>query len=151
MPEYIETTVDKFVFRVATDRLYSADGIWVLQVGEGKSVRLGISDYFQQRAGDAAFIHVRPAGNRIEIGDAFAELETIKANSDLYAPLRGAIKNTNDLLEKTPEIINQDPYGQGWIAEIDADDLPADRIKLLDPQEYLSAIKAQAEKELNDS
>jgi glycine cleavage system H protein len=151
MPEYIETTVDKFIFRVAVDRLYSADGIWVQQSGQNNRVRLGLSDYFQQRAGDAAFVHVKPAGKKIEVGDAFAELETIKANSDLYSPLRGVISNVNQTVEKTPEIINQDPYGKGWIAEIDADDWRADRIKLLAPQEYLSAMQVQAEQELSDS
>ena len=64
MPEYLETTVDKFIFRVATDRLYSRDGVWVLEPAEGGRVRLGLTDYLQQRNGDVAFVHLKPVGTR---------------------------------------------------------------------------------------
>ncbi len=87
MPEYLETAVDKFIFRVATDRLYGRDGIWLLAAGEGR-VRLGVSDYFQQRAGDVAFVHFKPIGTTLAAGEELAELETVKANASLLRARR---------------------------------------------------------------
>jgi glycine cleavage system H protein len=145
--EYLETTIDKFVFRVATDRLYSRAGLWARR--EGGGVRVGLSDYVQQRGGDVAFVHVKPAGSQLANGDEFAELETVKANQSLFAPLGGTISEVNENLGLTPEVINADPYGKGWLAVIAAADWDADTAKLLDPQAYLSVMRSQAEEELN--
>ena len=87
MPEFLETTIDKFIFRVAMDCLYSGDGVWVLESGRDGRVRLGLSDYVQHRNGDAAFVHLKPIGTRLSSGDEFAELETIKATLSLISPL----------------------------------------------------------------
>jgi len=145
MAEYLETTVDKFIFRVASDRLYSPEGVLVL--AEGSRVRVGLSDYLQQVNGDAAFVHVKPVGTKLAVGDELAELETIKANVSLFAPLRGAIVEVNAGLELSPEVVNQEPYGKGWLAVIEATAWETDRAKLLDPQAYLSAMRSQAEEE----
>jgi glycine cleavage system H protein len=146
MPEYIEVTVDKFIFRVATDRLYSPDGVWV-QV-DGNRVRVGLTDYLQQQNGDAAFIHVKPAGTVLTVGNELAELETIKANVSLYSPVSGTVVEVNPNLDLSPENINQEPYGKGWLAVIEAADWKIDQTKLLDPQAYLSMMRSQAEEEL---
>jgi glycine cleavage system H protein len=151
MLEFIETTVDKFIFRVATDRFYSTDGIWAQEVVAGERVRVGLSDYSQQRMGDAAFVHVKLPGTRLAPGKTFAEIESIKSNADLFSPVKGVISDINKSLVSTPEIVNQDPYDKGWLAEIAADDWKADQARLLKPVEYLSVIREQAEKELNDS
>ena len=91
MPEYLETTVDKFIFRVATDRLYSPDGVWVFWVEpeEDGRVRVGLTDYLQQLNGDVAFVHVKPVGTKLAAGDEFAEIETIKATVSLFSPVGG--------------------------------------------------------------
>ena len=94
-----------------------------------------------------AFVHVKPVGTKLAVGDEFAELETIKANVSLFAPVRGAVVEVNADLDLSPEIVNQDPYGKGWLAVIEATDWEADRAKLLDPQAYLSAMRSQAEEE----
>jgi glycine cleavage system H protein len=151
MPEYIETTIDKFIFRIATDRFYSIDGIWAQETREGNRVRIGLSDYSQQRIGDVAYIHLKSPGARLAVENAFAEIESIKANSDLFSPVNGVISDINKSLDSSPEIINQDPYGKGWLAEIEADDWQADQAQLLQPRAYLSVMREQAEKELNDS
>jgi glycine cleavage system H protein len=143
--EYLETTVDKFVFRVATDCLYSAEGIWVRQ--EGRAVRVGLTDFMQQRGGDVAFVHVKPLGAKIAADDEFAELETIKVNQSLFLPLSGTIAEINPSLDLAPEVINQDPYGKGWLAMIEPADWDADRAKLLDPNAYLAIMRSQAEQE----
>ena len=95
MPEYLETTADKFTFRVATDRLYTPQGVWVLPEPGGARVRVGLADYLQQHNGDVAFANVKPAGTRLAAGDQFAEIETIKAMVDLHAPISGTIVEVN--------------------------------------------------------
>jgi glycine cleavage system H protein len=150
MAEYLETTVDKFVFRVATDRLYSADGVWVLQLesAEHGHVRVGLTDYVQQLNGDVAFAHIKPAGTRLTAGEEFADIETIKATASLPAPVAGEIVEVNSALDLTPELVNQDPYQKGWLAVIKATNWEAARTRLLDPQAYLSVMQSQAQEEL---
>ena len=147
MQEYLETTIDKFVFRVATDRLYSPDGVWAQS--QGDRVRIGLTDYLQQRGGDVAFVHVKPVGTKLAGGDELAELETIKMNQSLFSPLGGTVAEVNTNLDQTPEIINEDPYGKGWLAVIETADWENERAKLLDPDAYLSAMRSQAQQELN--
>jgi len=171
MPEFLEATIDKFIFRVAADRRYSRDGVWVQECGGDGQVRLGASDYVQQRSGDAAFVHVKPAGTRLASGDEFAEMETIKATVGLVSPVAGEIVEVNKDLDLSPENVNQDPYGKGWMAVVQAAELgdcldfraaghqpkvgrglsPSDRARLLDPAAYLSAVRAQAEEEIGAS
>lgn len=150
MAEYLQTKIDKFTFRVATDRLYTSDGVWVLagQSQGARRVRIGVADYFQQHNGDVAFANVKPQGTTLKAGDDCAELETMKVNVGLPSPLSGKIVEVNKALEMTPEIINQDPYGQGWLAVIEASDWDAERSKLLDAQSYLAIMQSQAELEL---
>jgi glycine cleavage system H protein len=150
MPEYLQTTVDKFTFRVAKDRLYSSDGIWLLPLAsEGKPrIRIGVTDFFQQRSGDIAFVHLKPQGASFHPGDEFAEFETMKVDVGLNVPITGTIVDTNKALHLTPEDVNQDPYEKGWLAVIEATDWESERAKLLDPPAYLTVMREQAELEL---
>jgi glycine cleavage system H protein len=145
MPSYLEATVDKFIFKVATDRLYSAEGIWAL--ADGDRVRIGVTDFLQQRSGDVAFAEVRSEGRAVARGDEVATIETIKANVEVLSPAGGAIAEVNPALAVTPELINLDPYGDGWLAVIEASEWPADRDELLDAQAYFKLMQAQAEAE----
>lgn len=145
MPEFYETTVDKFIFKVAADRLYSRDGIWALN--NGQTVRIGLSDYVQQRSGDVAFIDVNPTGSDLQAGADAARVETIKVNLDVASPISGKIAAINPKMELEPEVINLDPYGEGWIFEVEAADWETDQAKLLDAQTYFNAMKLEAEEE----
>ena len=145
MPDYLETTVDKFIFRVATDRLYSPEGAWAL--ADGDRVRIGMTDFLQQLNGDVAFAEVKAEGTAVAAGDEVATIETIKANVEVPSPVGGTVAEVNPAMEVSPEAINQDPYGEGWLAVIDAADWPADRESLLDPQAYFEVMRAQAEEE----
>ena len=147
MPGLLQTTVDKFTFSVAADRLYAADGIWV-QPQAGNRVRLGAADYFQQHNGDLAFVTVKPVGTAVKAGDQFAEIETMKVTVEVVSPLSGAVVRINGAVTEKPELVNQDPYGEGWLAEIEATDWQTDRTRLLDAEAYLAAIRAEAEREL---
>ena len=89
MSEFLETTVDKFTFKVATDRFYTAEGVWAKE--EDGRVRIGLSDFVQQRSGDVAFAEVKPAGTALAAGDEVAVIETIKVNISLH--IAGERKN----------------------------------------------------------
>jgi glycine cleavage system H protein len=145
MPDYLETTVDKFIFKVATDRLYSAEGAWAL--ADGNRVRVGMTDFLQQLNGDVAFAAVQPEGTAVASGDEVAAIETIKANVSVTSPVGGTVAEVNPAMELSPEVINQDPYGQGWLVVIEASDWPTDRDPLLGPQAYFELMKGQAEEE----
>ena len=149
MSEFLETTVGKFTFRVATDRLYCRDGLWVywIQPQGGSRVRVGLTDFLQQQSGDAAFVTVKPVGSRLRTGDDLADLETIKVDITLASPVSGAIAAVNCALESNPELVNQSPYEKGWLAEIEATDWEAGRASLLDAQAYFAVMKSQAEEE----
>ena len=146
MSEYLETTVDKFTFKIATDRLYSAEGIWAK--AEGKMVRVGLSDFVQQRSGDVAFADVKPLGVEVTFGDEVAVIETIKVNISLGSPVTGKVVEVNPATSATPEAINQDPYGTGWLVVIEATDWETDQSHLLNPQTYFEKMKQEAEQEV---
>ncbi len=142
MPDYLEAAVDKFIFRVATDRLYNPEGVWAL--AEGDRIRVGMTDFL---SGDVAFAQVRSAGRAVATGDEVALIETIKANVEVVSPVSGAVAEVNPALAMTPEVINQDPYGEGWLVVIEASDWTKDRDALLDPQAYFELMRGQAEEE----
>jgi glycine cleavage system H protein len=153
--EFLEFTVDKFIFRVATDRYYHSEGVWAqveaspLPLGEGPGVRVrvGLSDYLQQRSGDIAFVEAKPEGTALAFDDELAVIETIKADVGLASPVAGRVVEVNPALEIMPEVINQDPYGEGWLAVIEASDWESDRARLLDAQAYFLMMKQEAEEE----
>jgi glycine cleavage system H protein len=153
MSEFLETTVDKFTFRVATDRLYTREGLWVLRMEAegGNRVRVGLTDFLQQRSGDVAFATVKAPGTRLEAGDDLADLETIKVVTSLPSPVGGEIVAANGALDLNPEVINQSPYEKGWLAEIEAPDREAERASLLDAEAYFAVMQAQIKEELKQS
>jgi glycine cleavage system H protein len=95
-------------------------------------VRVGLTDFVQQHGGDVAFAKVKPTGTSLKPGDELAELETMKVNVELPSPVVGTIVEVNNPLELKPELINQDPFGKGWLALIEPTNWEADRTKLLD-------------------
>jgi glycine cleavage system H protein len=145
MPEFLETTVDKFTFKVATDRYYTSEGLWAQ--AEGNRVRIGLTDFLQQRSGDVAFAEVKPTGTVLAAGDEVAVIETIKVNISLTSPVGGTVVEVNPAMDTAPEAINQDPYGEGWLVMMEAADWEADRARLLDAQAYFNLMKGQAEEE----
>ncbi len=147
MTEPLRTTIDKFTFLVAANRLYAPEGIWVQPCGTDR-VRLGATDYFQQHNGDVAFAIMVPVGTRVRRGERFAEIETMKVTIEAASPVSGIVTAVNEAVVAKPELLNQDPYTQGWLAEIETTDWEADRSRLLEPQSYLAAIQAEAQDEL---
>ena len=150
MPEFLRTTVDKFTFLVATDRLYTAEGVWVLPVERQGSrlVRLGVTDFMQQHNGDVAFVSLKPTGTAIKAGDEFADIETMKVTIGIASPVAGTLVKVNEAFTLKPESVNEDPYGRGWLAEIETTNWETDRAHLLDAKAYLAVMQSQAEEEL---
>jgi len=146
MTEFLETTVDKFIFKVATDCYYNEEGVWAR--AEGDKVRIGLSDFLQQRSGDVAFAELKPEGTELRFGDEVAVIETIKVDIALSSPISGTVVQVNPAMEDAPEAINQDPYGEGWLAEIKPSDWDAERSRLLDPEAYFARMKVEAENEV---
>ena len=145
MTEFLETTVDKFIFKVATDRFYSSEGLWAQ--ADGNRIRIGLSDFLQQRSGDVAFADIMPKDTVVAAGDEVATIETIKVNISLTSPVNGKVVEVNPAMGTAPEAINQDPYVEGWLAIIEAANWETDKADLLDPQAYLKLIRDQAEEE----
>ncbi len=99
---------------------------------------MGISDYAQDALGDIVFVELPDIGRKVQAGEAFAEVESTKSVSDVYAPVSGTVVELNTALEDTPELVNSDPYGDGWFVVIDASDL-SELDKLMDVVAYRGA------------
>jgi len=115
------------------DLRYSAEHEWVRV--EGTRARIGITDYAQDALGDIVFVDLPSVGSAVEVGGQFGEVESTKSVSEIYAPVSGTVAAVNNALPSNPERINQDPYGEGWICEVElASD--ADLSGLLDAAAY---------------
>jgi glycine cleavage system H protein len=145
MSDFLETTVDKFTFKVAVDRFYNKEGVWAKE--ENGRVRIGLSDFVQQRSGDVAFAEIKPVGTVLAAGEEVATIETIKVNITYTSPVNGKVVDVNPAMNDAPEAINQDPYGAGWLTVMEVADWDSERAKLLDPQTYFNIMKGQAEEE----
>jgi len=135
---YLTTTVDKFTFRVKRDLRYSDQEVWVKR--EDDRLRLGLTDYLQQRSGDVAFVELVAAGTMLAPGDTFARIETIKTVLELPSPVAGRVDAVNEGLGERPELANEDPYGAGWLVTVE--DVPEEALAvLLDADAYFALLK----------
>ena len=101
------------------DLKYTSEHEWVRTPGESEgSVRVGITDYAQDALGDIVYVSLPSVGDTVSAGDSCGELESTKSVSDIYAPVSGEVVAVNDGLDATPELVNNDPYGGGWLFEI---------------------------------
>jgi glycine cleavage system H protein len=123
---------------IPSDLRYSSDHEWA-RVEEGR-VRIGITDYAQDALGDVVFVEVPEVGTKVERGASFSEVESTKSVSEIYAPVSGVIAEINADLADSPERLNDDPYGEGWICIIDPAD-PAQLDELLDAEGYRALIE----------
>jgi glycine cleavage system H protein len=113
---------------------YTAEHEWVRAADAG-TVRVGITDYAQEALGDVVYVSLPELGASVTKGTAVGEVESTKSVSDIYAPLSGTVIARNDALDSTPEVINSDPYGDGWLIEIRLSD-DAEQGDLLDAAAY---------------
>ncbi len=122
------------------DLKYTAEHEWVRSPGADGTVRVGITDYAQDALGDIVYVQLPEVGDDLEAGAAVGELESTKSVSDLYAPLSGSVVGRNETLDQTPELINSDPYGEGWLLEIRPSD-PAAVDALMSAEDYRAQVE----------
>jgi glycine cleavage system H protein len=120
---------------VPDDLKYTAEHEWVRTTDGSKTVRVGITDYAQEALGDVVYVSLPETGASVQKGSAVGEVESTKSVSDIYSPLSGTVTARNDRLDEQPELINSDPYGEGWIFELEASD-DAELGDLLDAAAY---------------
>jgi len=123
------------------DRRYTKSHEWVTV--DGKHATIGITDFAQSQLGDVVFLELPSVGRKLATRETFGVVESVKAASDLYSPVAGRISAVNEKLSSKPELINADPYGEGWILKIElVGDLPDD---LLDEAGYKKVTEASAQ------
>jgi len=113
---------------------------------EGKSATIGITEYAQEELGDIVYVELPEVGEKVVKDDPFGAVESVKAVSDVYAPVSGAVLEVNDVLPDNPETINDDPYGDGWMIRVELSDLD-DLKDLMDAEEYAEYVAQQKEEE----
>lgn len=123
---------------VPADLLYSSDHEWIRV--SGTTARIGITDYAQDALGDVVFVQAPTSGSTVSAGQSMSEVESTKSVSDIYAPVDGTVRAVNTALDSNPELLNTDPYGEGWICEIEMSSGSTDH--LLDAAAYSALIGA---------
>ena len=144
MAEFLQTTFDKFIFKVKTGYFYTADDYWV-DIRDTVAT-VGVTDYLQKSNGDVAFVEPFAPGKEVKRGDELGEIETIKVTLNLISPVTGKVVEVNQQLEANPELINDAPYGAGWICRIELADPEAERSRLLPAETYMELMKEKIEK-----
>lgn len=118
---------------VPSDLRYVSTHEWAKREGEGDIVTVGITDHAQDLLGDIVYVELPTIGQRMNLGEECGVVESVKAASDIYSPLSGEVVEINEDLEQTPGLVNEDPYGSGWIF----------RIRVQKPQEFDELLSAE--------
>lgn len=114
---------------------YSKEHEWIEKL-EGNKVRIGITDFAQNQLGDIVFVELPPIGDEVSGGDSVGSVESVKTVSDIYSPVTGKVTAVNDKLEDSPELVNSEPYGEGWMIEIEVADIAEAVSELLSDVDY---------------
>lgn len=123
---------------IPSELKYTKEHEWVATTG-ANTVRIGITHYAQEQLGDVVFVQLPAVGDTVAQGDSLGEVESTKSVSDVYTPLAGEIVGRNDALESQPELVNSDPYGDGWMVELRLTDMAA-LDELLDADGYQAVL-----------
>lgn len=123
------------------DRKYATSHEWLKDEGDG-TVTIGISDHAQEALGDVVYVELPEVGRHVEAGEAFGVVESVKAASDVYAPVGGTVVAVNEVLQDAPETINDDPYGAGWLIKLEPDEEQGE-VELLDAAAYDAFVEAE--------
>jgi glycine cleavage system H protein len=114
---------------------YSTEHEWARRLDDGSRVRIGITDFAQDALGDVVYVDLPAVGTRVDAAEAVGELESTKSVSEMYAPVGGVVVAINEALADNPQLLNEDPYGEGWLIEIEAGDM-SQFVALLDAEGY---------------
>jgi len=114
---------------------YSSEHEWARRLDDGSKIRIGITDFAQDALGDVVYVDLPSVGTRVAASEAVGELESTKSVSEMYAPVGGVVAAVNEALADNPQLLNDDPYGEGWLIEIEAGDM-SEFVALLDAEGY---------------
>jgi len=143
--EFLETTYEKFIFKVKVGYLYSQEEFWTnFQNG---SATVGLTDFMQKAKGDVAFLETMEPGQVVKRGEEIGKIETIKATFGIISPVSGKVAEVNPEMEASPYLINHDPYGAGWIYRIELSDPEGDKAQLMGAKEYFEMLKGKIAQE----
>jgi len=145
LSEYLSTTFDKFELRVRKGYYYTEDGLWI-SMEEGR-VRVGVSDYVQRTGGDVAFVELLKPGSTVERQREFGTLETAKTTVSLLSPMSGTVEEANGRLVEKPELVNSDPYGEGWLVTLTPRKLENELKTLMSADGYFELMLKKLETE----
>jgi glycine cleavage system H protein len=120
---------------VPEDLRYSSEHEWARRLDDGSTVRVGITDFAQDSLGDVVYVDLPAVGSSVAANEAVGELESTKSVSEMYAPVSGKVVAVNEVLADSPQLLNEDPYGDGWLCEIEMSD-PSELDALLDAAGY---------------
>jgi glycine cleavage system H protein len=143
--DYREYTYDKFIFKVKNGIYYHKDGCWV-EV-DGNVATIGVSDFFQTLNGDVADVGLFGVGVNIKQDETLGDIETMKVSIELISPVFGKITEHNNKIANMPELINSDPFGEGWLLKAEVKNFESDKLNLMDSQKYFDYMKAKADEE----
>jgi glycine cleavage system H protein len=127
------------VTEVPDDRRYTREHEWAR--AEGGRIFIGITDYAQDQLGDVVFVGLPEPGTEVAAGEPLGEVESTKSVSDIYSPVSGEVVERNDDVEATPELVNSDPYGEGWLVVVEASETSLD--ELLSADDYRRFLEEQ--------
>ena len=125
---------------IPTDLRYSSDHEWIR--AQDGIITLGITEYAQDALGDVVYVQIPEQGTVVAAGDGFTEVESTKSVSDIYAPVSGTVRDVNDALEDSPELLNNDPYGDGWICTIEMS-APSELEELMSADQYRALTEGE--------
>ena len=145
MSEYLETVFDKFELRVHKGYYYTQDGLWA-RIEAGR-LRVGVSDYLQRTGGDVAFVELLKPGSTVERQREFGTLETAKTTVSLLSPMSGTVEEANGRLVEKPELVNSDPYGEGWLVALTPRKLENELKTLMSADGYFELMLKKLETE----
>ena len=121
------------------DLKYARDHEWARPERDRARATIGITDYAQEQLSDVVYVDLPPVGTAVTGGEPFGEVESTKSLSDLYSPVSGTIVGRNDILDNRPELINSDPWGQGWLIVVEMSD-PGELDQLMDAEAYSEMV-----------
>jgi len=127
-------------YEVPEGLFYTKEHEWVKILDDG-TVMVGITDFAQQELGDVAFVDFPELGESARQSQVLFQIESVKAVADVYAPISGEVVEINTEIEDSPEIVNQDPYGKGWLLKIKPSNLEEEKKNLMTPEEYAKFIQ----------
>jgi glycine cleavage system H protein len=145
MGEFLEATYEKFIFKVKVGYFYTQEEFWANF--ENGAATVGLTDFMQKAKGDVAFLETVEPGTVVKKGDEIGKIETIKATFGIISPVSGKVAEVNPEIDASPFLINQDPYGAGWIYRLQLSDPEGDQTQLMESKEYFELMKDKVAQE----